>query len=100
MIDIKGQAVSAHDRLYLTARLPTLIVWGRRDPIIPVEHAFAAARAIPPSRVVIFERSGHFPHADEPELFADTLAEFVATTSPLHLDEQQWRAALTAGPTR
>ena len=43
---------------------------------------------------------GHFPHADDPELFAATLADFVATTSPLQLDEQQWRAALTAGPDR
>jgi pimeloyl-ACP methyl ester carboxylesterase len=100
VIDVRGQAVSARDRLYLAAGLPTLIVWGRRDSIIPVEHAFAAAEAIPASRVMIFERSGHFPQADEPELFAETVAEFVATTSPLHLDEQEWRAALTVGPAR
>ena len=100
VIDVRGQAVSAHDRLYLAAGLPTLIVWGRRDSIIPVEHASAAAEAIQNSRLAIFERSGHFPHADEPELFAETLAEFIATTSPLHLDDADWRALLTAGPTR
>ena len=100
VIDIRGQAVSAHDRLYLAAGLPTLIVWGDRDSIIPVAHAFSAAEAIPASRVAIFERSGHFPHADEPEVFAATLSEFVATTSPLHLDERDWRDLLTAGPAR
>lgn len=100
VIDIRGQAVSAHDRLYLAAGLPTLIVWGDRDSIIPVAHAFSAAEAIPASRVAIFERSGHFPHADEPEVFAATLSEFIATTSPLHLDEHDWRDLLTAGPAR
>ena len=100
VIDIRGQAVSAHDRLYLAAGLPTLIVWGRRDSIIPVDHAISASEAIPKSRVAIFERSGHFPHADEPELFAATLAEFIATTSPLHIDDADWRALLTAGPAR
>ncbi len=97
VIDVKGQAVSAHDRLYLAARRPILIVWGRRDLIIPVDHAVAAAEAIPSCRLVIFERSGHFPHADEPVRFAQTLAEFVGTTTGLHGDDQHWRAALGAG---
>ena len=98
VIDINGQAVSARDRLYLAAGLPTLIVWGRRDSIIPVDHAITAGEALPGSRVEIFERSGHFPHTDDPELFAATLADFVATTAPLRLDEPAWRALLTSGP--
>jgi hypothetical protein len=53
-----------------------------------------AAEAIPASRVMIFDRSGHFAHTYEPALFA----EFVATTSPMQLDEDKWRAVLTAGP--
>jgi pimeloyl-ACP methyl ester carboxylesterase len=99
VIDPGGQAVSAHDRLYLAARLPTLIVWGARDQIIPVAHANAAHEALPGSRLVIFERSGHFPHADEPGAFADALAEFLATTEPLELDDAEWRATLRTGPT-
>lgn len=42
--------------------------------------------------------SGHFPHTEEPERFVRALLDFVATTEPLHLDEAEWRAALTAGP--
>ena len=47
VIDLNGQSVSAHDRLYLASKLPTLILWGQRDRIIPVDHASAAHRAIP-----------------------------------------------------
>ena len=42
LIDLGGQRVSAVDRLYLAAELPTLIVWGERDPLIPVRHAHEA----------------------------------------------------------
>jgi pimeloyl-ACP methyl ester carboxylesterase len=98
VIDLNGQSVSAHDRLYLASRLPTLILWGQRDRIIPVDHARAAHRAIPGSRLTIFERSGHFPHVEEPTPFISALIEFVTTTEPMQLDEGAWRAALTAGP--
>jgi pimeloyl-ACP methyl ester carboxylesterase len=42
VIDVHGQRVSASDRLYLASDVPTLIVWGERDPIIPVAHAHDA----------------------------------------------------------
>jgi pimeloyl-ACP methyl ester carboxylesterase len=44
IIDLGGQRVSARDRLYLAAGLPTLIVWGEEDPLIPVRHARAPTR--------------------------------------------------------
>lgn len=98
VIDPTGQAVSAHDKLYLAVGLPTLIVWGRRDRIIPVAHAVTAHEALPGSRLVIFERSGHFPHQDEPGAFADLVVDFVDTTDPLEVDDDKWRAVLTDGP--
>jgi pimeloyl-ACP methyl ester carboxylesterase len=98
VVDPRGQAVSAHDRLYLASRLPTLIVWGARDRIIPVAHASAAHEAIPGSRLMIFDNSGHFPHTEEPEHFVEVLEDFVDGTEGLELDEQEWRAILTAGP--
>jgi pimeloyl-ACP methyl ester carboxylesterase len=39
VIDPRGQRVSAADRLHLAEVMPSLIVWGDRDPILPVEHA-------------------------------------------------------------
>ena len=47
VIEPGGQRVSARDRLNLAALLPTLIVWGERDSIIPVEHGAAAHEAMP-----------------------------------------------------
>lgn len=82
VIEPGGQAVSASDRLYLAAAMPTLIVWGDADPIIPVAHGRAAHDAMPGSRLEIFEHVGHFPHAEEPGRFARVLLDFLATTEP------------------
>jgi pimeloyl-ACP methyl ester carboxylesterase len=98
VVDMGGQTVSAHDRLYLSSVLPTLIVWGQRDRIIPVGHAHDAHRAMPASRLVVFEESGHFPHHEEPQRFVDVLRDFLDHTQPLHLDGPEWRALLAAGP--
>ena len=86
--------MSATDRLYLTSQVPTLIVWGDRDPLIPVSHAVAAHEAMPGSRLVIFENVGHFPHCEEPERFVQVLVDFVASTPPAHLSETHFRTLL------
>jgi pimeloyl-ACP methyl ester carboxylesterase len=97
VIDVGGQAINAHDRLYLASHLPTLIVWGRRDRVIPASHAIATHEAWAGSQLVIFERSGHFPHAEDPARFVDVVTNFLGATEPMHLDERQWRATLIAG---
>jgi pimeloyl-ACP methyl ester carboxylesterase len=96
VVDPAGQAVSARDRLYLASHVPTLLVWGGCDRMIPVEHALAAHEAIPESRLVIFENSGHFPHAEEPQRFVEVVTDFVDTTRSTPLDEAEWQALLTA----
>jgi len=82
VIDPAGQTVSANDRLYLAAELPTLIVWGARDTIIPASHALAAHEAIPGSRLAIIEDAGHFPHVETPDEFLEVLLDFIDTTEP------------------
>ena len=77
VIDPGGQTVTAGPHLRRLATMPTLLVWGARDRLIPARHAAAAATAIPGSRVVIFERAGHFPHLDDPERFLRVLREFL-----------------------
>ncbi|MDT7742703.1 MAG: hypothetical protein QOE59_1781 [Actinomycetota bacterium] len=81
-----GQRVTGTDRLYLTEGLPTLVVWGRRDPIIPVGHAYRAASLMPGGRLEVFDESGHFPHCDEPIRFAELLTAFCDATEPADLD--------------
>jgi pimeloyl-ACP methyl ester carboxylesterase len=85
VIDPRGQAVSAENRLHLAAEMPTLIVWGDADPIIPVEHAHAAHTAIPGSQLEVFEGVGHYPHCEAPERFVAVLTEFIASTVPARI---------------
>jgi pimeloyl-ACP methyl ester carboxylesterase len=82
VIEPGGQSVSALDRLYLASHVPTLIVWGEDDPIIPVAHAHTAHDAIAGSRLEILPGVGHFPHAEAPDRFLDVIIEFLDTTSP------------------
>jgi len=86
--------VNAGDRLYLAEDMPSLIVWGRRDPIIPVHHAGAAHRGMPGSRLEVFDDAGHFPQLDEPVRFARTLRDFIDSTEPANLDADSMRARL------
>jgi len=85
VIDFGGQAVSALGRLYRAAHLPTLIVWGAKDPFIPVSHAFAAHKAIPGSRLEIFDGVAHYPHCEAPERFVEVLVDFIVSTKPGYL---------------
>jgi pimeloyl-ACP methyl ester carboxylesterase len=94
VIDHGGQRVNAVDRLYLAEDVPTLIVWGRRDPIIPVSHSGIAHRGMPGSRLEVFDDAGHFPQLDEPVRFARTLADFVASSEPADLSADSLRARL------
>lgn len=82
VVDPGGQTVSALDRIHLAESLPTMIVWGRHDPIIPIEHGYAAHEAIAGSRFEIMEGCGHFPHAQRPHRFVELLEDFIATTEP------------------
>jgi pimeloyl-ACP methyl ester carboxylesterase len=96
VIDPGGQTVSARDRLYLAATVPTLIVWGDQDDIIPVAHAHAAHELMPGSRLEIFEGAGHFLHAEQPLRFAETLRDFVGSTQPAQRDASTFREMLLA----
>jgi pimeloyl-ACP methyl ester carboxylesterase len=94
VIDFSGQRVNASDRLYLAKDVPSLLVWGGRDPIIPAEHGRSAAENMPGSQLEIFESAGHFPHSDEPVRFAELLVEFVESTEPARLDLDDLRQRL------
>ena len=81
VVDPGGQAVDASDRLYLTESMPTLVIWGDRDNIIPVAHAYDTQAALPGSQLEIFEGVGHFPQVEAPEQFIAALSDFVDTTT-------------------
>ena len=97
IIDPNGQRVSATDRLYLAEGMPTLIVWGERDPMIPAAHGVAAHALIPHSRLELFPNAGHYPFDEDPERFAAVLSDFIASTEPSVYDEETTRRLLREG---
>ena len=58
--------------------VPTLIVWGEKDSIIPVNDAQEFERLIPDSRKVVMQDTGHVSMAERPETFNDLMMEFLA----------------------
>jgi pimeloyl-ACP methyl ester carboxylesterase len=99
VVDWRGQLITMRDRAYLTEGLPTLIVWGEDDHVVPVEHARRASDLMPRSRTVIFPGVGHFPHREAPDAFLDVVLDFLGSTTPSHWDGQRWRRVLRARTT-
>ena len=93
-VDARGQTVSALDRLYLANAIPLLVIWGSRDPIVPISHADAVRELVPTARVEVFDGAGHWPHVDDPGRFCRVLSEFLRDTEPAAHDRDSWRALL------
>lgn len=98
IIDVGGQRVSAADRLYLAQEVPSLLVWGERDRIIPVEHGYRAHELMPGSRLEVFPGMGHFPHRGDPQRFVELITDFVADTEPAAVDMSRIRELVLSGP--
>jgi pimeloyl-ACP methyl ester carboxylesterase len=94
IVEPGGQRVNARDRLYLAEHVPFLLIWGERDSMIPVEHAYAAHELVKGSRLEVFPEAGHFPQLDEPQHFIHVLRDFMETTEPANMPAEQWRALL------
>ena len=77
VVDPAGQRVSALSKLLLAGDRPVTLIWGDRDPIIPVSHGRNAAHVLPQTRFEVFDGAGHFPHSDDPQRYADLLVATV-----------------------
>lgn len=80
-IGIRGQrATLTRPLLESAAKLavPTLVVWGQQDRIIPVAHAQIAVKTIPGARLQIYDRCGHMPQMEHPDEFNNLVLEFLA----------------------
>jgi proline iminopeptidase len=58
-------------------RMPTLVATGRYDANVAPSTAWKIHKAIPQSRWVVFEKSGHLPYFEEPEKFVEVVNSFV-----------------------
>ena len=95
VIDLRGQRVSARDRVYMLEGFPTLVVWGERDNTIPLAHGRALHEAVPGSHFVTLPDTAHFPHIENPAGLADALRDWLATTEPAHIDDADWGRIVT-----
>jgi len=59
--------------------VPTLVVWGTKDPLIPVRDAWEFGKLIPGSRVVVYEDTGHVAMLERPVAFNALVEEFLAS---------------------
>ena len=90
VIGTRGQRIHAGDRLYLGEDIPTLIIWGGRDRIVPVQHGESAHEAIPGSRLEVFDEVGHLPQLEAPGRFIAVLERFITESEPARFDSEQW----------
>ncbi len=97
VVGTDGQRVAATDRLYLAEAMPVLIIWGERDPIIPSGHGEEAHKALPGSRLELFEGVGHLPQLEEPVRFVSLIEAFLAETEPADFDREEWRTRFKVG---
>ncbi len=93
-VDWRGQMGTLMDRTYLAQGMPTLLVWGDQDPILPARHAGLAHVAMPGSRLEIFPHAGHFPFHSDPQRFLQLVLDFIDETEPAGFSPEQWRQLL------
>ena len=84
VVDVSGQRVTALGKLAAMEDLPVLLIWGARDPVIPLHHGERAAEIIPNSELVVFPRIGHEPHVEDPDRFAQLLRDFAHRVDVSH----------------
>ena len=79
VVDHRGQAVSALNRLHLRTDMPTMAIWGDRDAIIPVDHAYAVQQTRPDVRLEVLSGVGHFPQVERPMEVVDLIEDFISS---------------------
>ena len=59
--------------------VPTLIIWGEHDPVIPIKYADEFVSSIQDCRFYMMDNSGHTPYVDDPKMFAKLVLDFLET---------------------
>jgi len=59
-------------------RVPTLIIWGAQDRILPVAHAHLAIKRVPNARLHIFDLCGHVPNMERAQEYNTIVIDFLS----------------------
>jgi pimeloyl-ACP methyl ester carboxylesterase len=81
VVDYQGQRVAALDRVRTIERVPSLIIWGERDRILPSRHGEHVHNQVPNTSLTVFKQAGHFPHRDDPARFVRVIDAFLGSKS-------------------
>ena len=64
-----------------------MVIWGDRDAIIPVEHAYSVQKNRPDVRLEVLAGVGHFPQVERPMEVADLIDDFIATSAAADIEQ-------------
>ncbi len=65
------------------ASVPSLVVWGEGDRLVPLAHAHAFAEALPDARLAVMPGTAHYPYLEQPDAFAELIEAFVRGQGPV-----------------
>ena len=60
-----------------TIKQPTLLLWGKKDQLIPVKFGVQFAQEIPNSKLIVFDKLGHVPHEEDPQATVSAVIKFL-----------------------
>jgi pimeloyl-ACP methyl ester carboxylesterase len=78
---INAEHLARYEQRIKTIHLPTLVIWGRKDRVVPLKLGKRLARDLPNSRLIVIDRCGHVPHEECPATVIAALKEFAQKTS-------------------
>ena len=66
--------------LMAQVKVPSLVLWGKQDAIVPLNCGELYQQVIPGSNLVVIDECGHSPHIEKPNDFLDAVVPFVTAT--------------------
>ena len=78
---ISAKNLARYVRRFKTIEVPTLVLWGRRDRVVPLRYGKRLARDLPNAQLIVIDHSGHTPNKERPAEVIAALKEFAQKTS-------------------
>lgn len=88
---ISAKKLTRYVRRLGTIEVPTLVLWGRRDRIVPPKYGKRLARDLPNAQLIVFDHCGHAPHEERPSEVVAALKDFLQNLSDHILPKQSTR---------
>lgn len=79
---VAGELAGGFDADLRRLQVPTLLVHGDHDRVVPIEFARALVRKHPPLELALVENCGHVPHLECPKRFVEAVAPHLERTPP------------------